>query len=165
LLPNVSILQLLTDAGGKTVDPSAGRRSRTPKKRASLGASDTVTAQSPPCQKTGTAEYWFPTSSKALSVFTADDVQKLGPSSPPVISMTETADGKVWLGTLGDGLFFLTDGRATNVNAGLPDRKINSLLPIDEELWVGHRHRLVSRKTATAFVGSSCRRSSVMSKF
>src|SRR6266853_3763764 len=69
--------------------------------------------------------------------FTAGDVQKLGPSSPPVISMAETADGKVWLGTLGDGLFFLTGGRATNVNVGLPDRKINSLLPIGEELWVG----------------------------
>ena len=51
--------------------------------------------------------------------------------------MAETADGKVWLGTLGDGLFVLTGGRATNVNAGLPDRKINSLLPIGEELWVG----------------------------
>ena len=51
--------------------------------------------------------------------------------------MAETADGKIWLGTLGDGLFFLAGGRATNVNAGLPDRKINSLLPIGEELWVG----------------------------
>src|SRR5260370_5774877 len=58
-------------------------------------------------------------------------------SSTPVSTMRKTADGKVWLGTLGDGLFFLTDGRATNVNAGLPDRKINSLLPIGEELWVG----------------------------
>ncbi len=69
--------------------------------------------------------------------FVAGNVQKLGPSSPPVISMAETADGKVWLGTLGDGLFFLAGGRATSVNAGLPDRKINSLLPIGEELWVG----------------------------
>src|SRR4029077_413473 len=66
-----------------------------------------------------------------------DTVQKLGPSSTPVISMAETADGKIWLGTLGDGLFFLTGGQATNVNKGLPDRKINSLLPIGEELWVG----------------------------
>jgi PAS domain S-box-containing protein len=69
--------------------------------------------------------------------FTADKVQKLGPSSPPVISIAETGDGKVWLGTLGDGLFSLTDGRAANVNAGLPDRKINSLLPVGEELFVG----------------------------
>ena len=66
-----------------------------------------------------------------------DTVQKLGPSSTPVVSMAEAADGKIWLGTLGEGLFFLTGGRATNVNAGLPDRKINSLLPIGEELWVG----------------------------
>src|ERR1700690_4070228 len=51
--------------------------------------------------------------------------------------MAETADGKVWLGTLGDGLFFITGGRATKVNAGLTDRKINSLLPIGDELWVG----------------------------
>src|ERR1700690_1047178 len=51
--------------------------------------------------------------------------------------MAETADGRVWLGTLGDGLFFLTGGRATRVNSGLPDRKINSLLPIGDELWVG----------------------------
>src|SRR5260370_16868927 len=58
-------------------------------------------------------------------------------SSPPVIARAETADGKIWLGTLGDGLFLLAGGRATNVNAGLPDRKITSLLPIGEELWVG----------------------------
>jgi ligand-binding sensor domain-containing protein len=51
--------------------------------------------------------------------------------------MAETSDGKVWLGTLGDGLFVLTGGRATNVDAGLADRKINSLLPMGEELWVG----------------------------
>ncbi|HEX8891953.1 MAG TPA: two-component regulator propeller domain-containing protein, partial [Terriglobales bacterium] len=70
--------------------------------------------------------------------FIADHVQKLGPSSPPVISMAETADGKVWLGTLGDGLFVLAGGRATNVNAGLPDRKINCLLAIgSDDLWVG----------------------------
>ncbi len=34
--------------------------------------------------------------------------------------------------------FFLAGGRATNVNAGLPDRKINCLLAIgSDELWVG----------------------------
>jgi ligand-binding sensor domain-containing protein len=66
-----------------------------------------------------------------------DTVQKLGPPSTPVVSMAETADGKIWLGTLGDGLFFLIGGQATNVDVGLPDRKINSLLPIGEELWVG----------------------------
>jgi PAS domain S-box-containing protein len=70
--------------------------------------------------------------------FTGASAQKLGPSLPPVISMAETADGKVWLGTLGNGLFFLAGGQATNVKAGLLDRKINCLLPSgSDELWVG----------------------------
>jgi ligand-binding sensor domain-containing protein/signal transduction histidine kinase len=69
--------------------------------------------------------------------FRADDVQKLGAASPPVISLAETAEGKIWIGTLGDGLFLLTGGRLTRVSAGLSDRKINCLLPIGEELWVG----------------------------
>src|SRR5258708_7787901 len=68
----------------------------------------------------------------------ADRVQKLGPSSPPVISLAETADGKIWLGTLGDGLFSLAGGGASQISAGLPDRKINCLLAIgSDELWVG----------------------------
>jgi signal transduction histidine kinase/ligand-binding sensor domain-containing protein len=70
--------------------------------------------------------------------FRSDDVQKVAPASPPVISLAETADGKIWMGTLGDGLFLLQGGRATQVNAGLPDRKINCLLAIgSDELWVG----------------------------
>jgi signal transduction histidine kinase/ligand-binding sensor domain-containing protein len=70
--------------------------------------------------------------------FMQDHVQKLGPASPPVISLAETADGRIWMGTLGDGLFLLTSGRTTYVNTGLPDRKINCLLAIgSDELWVG----------------------------
>src|SRR5713226_1003369 len=38
------------------------------KKITSLRVSDTVYSQSPPCQKIITAEYWFRTSSRALSV-------------------------------------------------------------------------------------------------
>jgi ligand-binding sensor domain-containing protein len=52
--------------------------------------------------------------------------------------MAETAEGKIWMGTLGAGLFLFADGRAGKIDAGLPDRKINCLLPIsNEELWVG----------------------------
>src|SRR5271168_5584865 len=70
--------------------------------------------------------------------FVEDHVQQLGPVSPPVISMAETPDGEIWMGTLGDGLFLLRGGRATQVNAGLPERKINCLLAIgSDELWVG----------------------------
>jgi signal transduction histidine kinase/ligand-binding sensor domain-containing protein len=133
---NVSILQLLSDAGGELwirpqgADLVRQKEGRFESVRYGHGA---ITALS----KDKHGGVLVSDIEQGTFRFTADDVQKLGPSSPPVISMTETADGKVWLGTLGDGLFFLTGGRAINVNAGLPDRKINSLLPIDDELWVG----------------------------
>jgi signal transduction histidine kinase/ligand-binding sensor domain-containing protein len=133
---NVSILQLLTDAGGKLwIRPQGADLVRQKdggfeSVRYGHGA---ITALS----KGKQAGVIVSDVEQGTFRFTADDVQNLGPPSPPVIAMTETADGKVWLGTLGDGLLFLTDGRATNVNAGLPDRKINSLLPVGDELWVG----------------------------
>lgn len=75
--------------------------------------------------------------------FAGEKAQKLAapnvvPGSSPVISIAETSEGTIWLGTLGAGLFVLADGRAAAVNAGLPERKINCLLPIgNEDLWVG----------------------------
>jgi ligand-binding sensor domain-containing protein len=61
-----------------------------------------------------------------------------GSASPPIISMAQGPDGGLWLGTLGVGLFYFANGRATRVDAGLPDRKINCLLVISkDELWVG----------------------------
>ena len=133
---NVPILQLLTDAGGKLwIRPQGADlvRQKDGKFESVRYGPDAITALS----KDNNGEVLVSSIGQGTFRFTAGDVQKLGPSSPPVISMAETSDGKVWLGTLGDGLFFLTGGRATNVNAGLPDRKINSLLPIGEELWVG----------------------------
>jgi PAS domain S-box-containing protein len=133
---NVPILQLLTDAGGKLwIRPQGAYlvRQKDRKFESVRYGLPAITALS----KDNHGGVLVSDIEQGTFRFTADDVQKLGPSSPPVISMAETADGKVWLGTLGDGLFFLTGGRATNVNVGLPDRKINSLLPIAEELWVG----------------------------
>lgn len=58
--------------------------------------------------------------------------------STPMISIAEAADGKVWLGTLFAGLFVFEKGRAANIKAGLPERKINCLLPVgSDDLWVG----------------------------
>jgi len=55
-----------------------------------------------------------------------------------VISMAETADGTVWMGTLDVGLFSLSGGVVSSVALGLPDRKINCLLPVGaQELWIG----------------------------
>jgi signal transduction histidine kinase/ligand-binding sensor domain-containing protein len=55
-----------------------------------------------------------------------------------VISLAETAAGTVWIGTRDLGLFSLRDGRLSASLPGLPDSKINTLLPIgDRELWIG----------------------------
>jgi PAS domain S-box-containing protein len=131
---NVPILQLLTDAGGKLwIRPQGAYLVRQKDRQFESVGLPAITALS----KDNHGGVLVSDIEQGTFRFRADGVQKLGPSSPPVISMAETADGKVWLGTLGDGLFFLTGGRATHVNVRLPDRKINALLPIDEELWVG----------------------------
>lgn len=55
-----------------------------------------------------------------------------------VISMAETPDGDIWMGTRDAGLFRLSEGRTSVITNGLPDRKINCLLPTgNRELWVG----------------------------
>ena len=75
--------------------------------------------------------------------FEAGDPQRVAtpemlPGSSPVISIAETSEGKIWLGTLGAGLFLFADSHAAPVNAAFPERKINCLLPISkEDLLVG----------------------------
>lgn len=65
------------------------------------------------------------------------------PGSAVTMSMTAMPDGRIWLGTLGVGLFYLENGKATRVTAGLPERKINCLLSVgNDELWVGTDHGL-----------------------
>src|SRR6266480_6725778 len=133
---NVSILQLLTDAGGKLwIRPQGDDlvRQKDGKFEIVRYGPNAITAVS----KDNNGGVLVSDIEQGTFRFMGDGVQKLGPASPPVITLAETAEGKIWIGTLGDGLFFLAGGRATNVNAGLPDRKINCLLPIGEELWVG----------------------------
>jgi ligand-binding sensor domain-containing protein len=133
---SVPILQLLTDARGTLwIRPQGAYvvRQKDLKFESVRYGLPAITAMS----KDNRGEVLVSDIEQGTFRFRANDVQKLGPSSPPVISMAETTDGKVWLGTLGDGLFFLAGGRSTKVNVGLPDRKINSLLPIGEELLVG----------------------------
>jgi len=70
-----------------------------------------------------------------LEIVTNRDV---APGSSTVISIAETRDGKIWMGTLGTGLFYLEGGHLAHVTAGFPDNKINCLLPLDDNsLWVG----------------------------
>src|SRR6266496_236470 len=65
------------------------------------------------------------------------------PGAAVTMSMAEMPNGKIWQGTLGAGLFYLVDGKATRVSAGLAEKKINCVLPVgDKELWVGTDHGL-----------------------
>src|SRR5262249_41747927 len=55
-----------------------------------------------------------------------------------IISMAKTSDGRVWMGTRDAGLFVMNEGQISAVTKGLPDKKINSVLPVDnQELWIG----------------------------
>ncbi len=59
-----------------------------------------------------------------------------------VISMAQTDDGKIWLGTESRGLFYLKEGRVSSASNGRDDTrdetKINCLLPLqNSELWIG----------------------------
>jgi len=55
-----------------------------------------------------------------------------------VISMVKTGSGQVWLGTRDAGLLFGSEGEFSAMTNGLPDRKVNCLLPADDGgLWIG----------------------------
>jgi len=56
----------------------------------------------------------------------------------PVISLAQTPNGDVWVGTRDAGLFRLSDRKTQAIRDGLPDLKINCLLADgDRGLWVG----------------------------
>ena len=55
-----------------------------------------------------------------------------------IISMAQTGDGKIWMGTRDAGLFYMREGQMYAVTKELPDKKVNSLLAVnDHELWIG----------------------------
>jgi PAS domain S-box-containing protein len=141
----VPILQLLVDAAGKLWLRPRGtdilRQLNGKFENVTYGA-EALTSQITAVTKDSNGGVLLSDIAKGTFRFKGDEIQRLAkptvlPGSSPVISMAETAGGKIWLGTLGAGLFLFADGRAGKINAGLPDRKINSLLTIGEELWVG----------------------------
>ncbi len=67
-----------------------------------------------------------------------DTVVVPGATRSPVISLAQSPDGDIWLGTRETGLFRVRDGQSTQIMKGLPDPKINCLLPgKQKEVWVG----------------------------
>jgi len=144
--PNVPMLQLLTDARGTLwIRPEGAYLVRQKDgKFGSVGYGlPSITAMA----KDKNGAVLVSSIGQGTFRLRTDDVRELAPGSAPaeslgiipaiVISIAETADRKIWLGTLGTGLFSLAGGQGTRVSGGLPDRKINCLVPIGEELWVG----------------------------
>lgn len=77
------------------------------------------------------------TLSTRLAWATSIASHRLADPNSAVTSMTETPDGKIWLGTRDQGLFYMIDGRV--FHAPEPqNRKITCLLPLaDGNLWIG----------------------------
>jgi ligand-binding sensor domain-containing protein len=64
--------------------------------------------------------------------------QRLAPPNSAVTAMTETPDGRVWLGTRDKGLFYMSEGRVFPVGKGLTNTQINCLLAFENrDLWIG----------------------------
>ncbi len=56
----------------------------------------------------------------------------------PLLSVAETGDGAIWMGTRDAGLFRAFEGKTTPILKGLPDTKLNCLLAVGkQDLWVG----------------------------
>ncbi len=55
-----------------------------------------------------------------------------------VISIAQTSDRTIWIGTRSAGLYYINNGNLVSSAEGLPDQKINSLLPMENgKLWIG----------------------------
>ena len=56
----------------------------------------------------------------------------------PVLAMTQTSDGAIWVGTRDAGLFRGEGNHFQPITEGLPDRKVNALATTaDGQVWVG----------------------------
>jgi len=86
----------------------------------------------------GTTEVTTDDMSSRLSWATGVTPHRFAEPNSAVISMAETSDGKVWLGTRDKGLFYMSDGKVVAVPTGIPAASIRCLLVAgDHELWIG----------------------------
>lgn len=79
-----------------------------------------------------------------IYAYTGGKFTEVVPSrSALVISVAQTEDGKIWMGTRDVGLLYTNEGTISFLRKELPDTKINSLLVLDRELWIGTDHGVV----------------------
>jgi ligand-binding sensor domain-containing protein/signal transduction histidine kinase len=73
-----------------------------------------------------------------LSWTTAVASHRLAEPNSTVVSIAETTDGKVWLGTHDSGLFYVSNGKVSAAGKASLGSKIQCLLPLQSgKLWVG----------------------------
>lgn len=88
-------------------------------------------------------------------------------AAPVAISMAQTDDGKIWLGTERRGLLYLREGGVSSASNGRVDTKTNCLLPLqNSELWVGTAKGLLrwnGKDLTSTRVPSSLRNLNVLS--
>lgn len=84
------------------------------------------------------------TLSRGIVHLSANRLEQLGQFRGTLaISVAQTTDGRVWLGTRDRGLLRLDHGKALPVDGALPDQKMNCLLPGPQgQLWIGTDHGL-----------------------
>lgn len=81
------------------------------------------------------------TSGGGVAAFRGERLEKIADlrdfSRSPVLSLAQTANGDVWVGTRDSGLFRVTGNYVAAIRQGLPDSKVNALVAVGNELWVG----------------------------
>jgi ligand-binding sensor domain-containing protein/signal transduction histidine kinase len=79
--------------------------------------------------------------SARLSWATGVTPHRFAEPNSAVISMAQSSDGKLWLGTRDKGLFYMSGGKVFSAGKSPSTAAINCLLVIsDRELWVGTDH-------------------------
>ena len=79
------------------------------------------------------------TNNRRIVRVTGTDRTELGNApSPLLLSLAQTSDGRVWLGTRESGLFYLEGRNPFPIGGHLPDLKINCLFAAgNERMWIG----------------------------
>jgi len=115
----------------------------------------------------GTATTETDDRSTRLSWATQLAPHRFGEPNSVVISMAETTDSKVWLGTRDKGLFYMSEGRVFAAEKGQSNSRINCLLALENrELWVGTNRGIVrwnGAEVTLVGVSSSLRHIQVLS--
>ncbi|MGA3225697.1 MAG: two-component regulator propeller domain-containing protein [Acidobacteriaceae bacterium] len=105
--------------------------------------------------------------SSRLSSATGVATHRFAEPNSAVISMAETTNGTVWLGTRDRGLFSINQGRVLPSGQKLPSPKVNCLLALNQgDLWIGTDGglvRLEGTSTTPAEIPESLRHTPILS--